>query len=114
MADRYATASHELPDGTVVHGTGNQWPFTANGLNNNQGQERLPAARVVKEIETSGKGQVVTDNNPTINQAIDSHNSSISLDPGGCGCSASGQGPRPGSLLWLGLVALGWGFVRRT
>jgi MYXO-CTERM domain-containing protein len=107
----------ELPDGTVVHGTGNQWPFASNRRGNrNSGSEsddEMPAAEVVKETSMTGEGEVVEDNSESIQQTIRNHNDDISLDPGGCSCSTSGDGFRPSPIGWLMAAGLGLVAVRR-
>ena len=87
-----------LPDGTVVHGEGNQWPL---GPNANDAPP-MPATRTIETTGTSGEGEVVEDNTESISQALSKHNSSVPLDPGGCGgCSTNGDSVPVGGLLVL-------------
>jgi MYXO-CTERM domain-containing protein len=99
----------ELPDGTVVRGTGNQWPFA----NNSSDSDEMPAAKVVKETSMTGEGEVVEDNSQSIEQTIQSHNDGIDLDPGGCSCSTSGDGFRPSPIGWLMAAGMALVAVRR-
>lgn len=98
-----------LPDGTEVRGRGNRWPLGPNTASSNS----MPAAKVVKEVDTSGMGEIEEDNSDAIQSALDDHNSTISLDTGGCGCTSSGDREVPSNLLWLLIAGIGWFSLRR-
>lgn len=107
-----------LPDGQVVRGRGNSWPF---GL-----ESAMPAARVIAQADTEGEPEEVMNNSAAISAAIGAHNDAnppndidgdgrpdpirgVTLAGGGGGCSAGGATGAGG------LAALGFalGLARR-
>lgn len=97
----------ELPSGLVVRGEGGTWPFQIDG------DEEMPATLTVREIGTSGDGEIVRDNLATVRQALDTHNADIPV-PGerGCGCRTANSAPG-GSILILVLGLAGMAVRRR-
>ena len=94
-----------LPSGLVVRGTGNAWPFAI------EANEDFPATLAVKEVGTSGQGEIVRDNSETIRLALDRNNAQHQL-PKGCACSSADADP-DAALLLLGLGFVGLRLRRR-
>jgi MYXO-CTERM domain-containing protein len=87
-----------LPDGQLVRGTGNVWPFSP-GV--------IPANVRTRRIGTSGPGEIVEDNQAPIGAAVARHNATVPSpisgeDDGMCSASAGGT-----SAAMLGLVLMG-------
>lgn len=89
-----------LPSGLVVRGTGTTWPFAI------EADEEFPATLAVREVGTSGEGEIVRDNSETIRIALDQNNANHQL-PSGCACSSTDVDPDASILLLaLGLIGL--------
>ena len=96
-----------LPDGQVVRGVGQSWPFATD-------DEDMPANARVRRVGTSGEGEVIEDNTGAISAALRDHNESMTSSRGLC--AASGRLPADAgtgavALALLGL--LGLSIVRR-
>lgn len=108
-----------LPDGTVVRGRGNVWPF---GLGTD-----MPAVRVVEQTGTAGEPEEISNNSSAISRSIADHNAAnppgdidgdgrpdpirgVTLAGGGGGCSAGGAGASGFAVV---LAALGFSRRRR-
>ena len=109
-----------LPDGTVVRGRANVWPF---GLGAD-----MPAVRVIEQTGTEGEPEEISNNSSAISRSISDHNAANPPgdidgdgvpDPirgvtlaggGGGGCSAGGAGASGFAIV---LAALGFSRRRR-
>lgn len=90
-----------LPDGGTVRGSGNTWPFAADGP--------MPANARIVRFGTSGEGEVIEDNTSSIATALTEHNTTVPTpaDAGGCSIAAGSTGSSaPLMLLALGGLAL--------
>jgi uncharacterized protein (TIGR03382 family) len=97
-----------LPDGRVVHGTGNTWPIRLS--------DGAPASEEIRQDNNMNEGEVVEDNTGEIEDMVDSNNDDVSLDPGGStgdsgGCSSTGHHTPTAAIALLGLLVAG--LVRR-
>ncbi|MGE0786191.1 MAG: DUF2330 domain-containing protein [Sandaracinaceae bacterium] len=94
-----------LPNGSVVRGAGNTWPFSITG--------EVPAVSVSRRVGSDGVGRIVTDNRPAIEQAIRTQNATVPVvrHAGGCSVSRATAPGLPGFAL-VG-IALGWVLRRR-
>jgi hypothetical protein len=97
-----------LPQGSVVRGQGQVWPFDTEG--------EMPANREIRQMDTDGTGEVVSDNTSVISQAIERSNANFPPSPnaieGGsvesCACQSPSRPARlPLSLLLLTFAAVG-------
>jgi uncharacterized membrane protein YgcG len=89
----------ELESGDVVRGTGGTWPFGAVG--------EMPRNLYVRDMDTQGRGNVVSDNAAAIAAALDEHNETIPGPPdgpsgpgGGGGSNGGGSGGGGGGGSW--------------
>ncbi|MBX7191965.1 MAG: DUF2330 domain-containing protein [Sandaracinaceae bacterium] len=107
----------ELPGGETVRGLGGSWPFDI-------ATTTMPANDRILRYDTTGPGEVVTDNGPSIEAALAEHNATIlrtgpGVVVGGgasalCSVSAAGSGDDARGLGVLALAGLGLVLRRRA
>lgn len=103
----------EIPGGHVVRGTGSAWPLDVSTTT-------MPANERLVRYDTTGPGEVIVDNGPSIETALAEHNATIVVRGGvvvvrggGGLCSASPGAGGAGGALVLGLAGLALALRRR-
>ncbi len=103
----------EIPGGHTVRGTGSSWPIDA-------ATTTMPANERLIRFDTTGPGEVVIDNGPSIETALAEHNASIIVRGGGVSvrgggglCSATPGARGTGGFFAMALASLALVLRRR-